>query len=373
MAADLFFYGTLCDVPLLEIVLGRTATGVAAHLADHRVTWVANEPFPMIQRAQGAVAEGVLVCDLSDEDVARLSFYEGGYVFDLDDVTVFTEDGLRVAQVFRPVGNWQPGAPWSLPDWQDLWGEITHRTAREVMERFGHQSAETVAGLMPFLRNRAWSQMMSAKPAPQTVRSQMTVSDVEVLSVDEGYSGFFRHRPFRLRYRRFDGRWGEALQRECFIAFDVALVLPYDPITDQVLLIEQLRFGPIHRGDPAPWVLEAVAGMVDARETPEEAARREAVEEAGLHLKALLPAPSGYASPGYTTEYYHNFLGVCDLSAHETGQTGGLSEENEDIRSHILSFDAAMALVSSGEINSMPLQMLLLALAARRAELRATA
>ncbi len=371
--STLFLYGTLCDAELLALVLGHTPEAQEAHLADYDVTWVEGQPFPMIRALAGARARGIVLRGLCEADLDRLNFYEGGFVYTLAEIHVQTDDGPVAAQMYLPDGQWEPGMPWSLADWQAAWGEITKRTTVEVMDRYGKQSAAEVAGLLPFMRNRGWAQMLAKTPAPQTLRRSMSAGDVEMQIAGEGYDGFFRHRPFEIRYRRFDGAMGDTLRRECFVAYDVALVLPYDPVTDQVLLVEQLRFGPIHRGDPAPWVLEAVAGMVDAGETPQEAARREAVEEAGLQVSELLAAPSGYASPGYTTEFYHNFIGLCDLSERAVAEAGGLAEEHEDIRSHVLTFDHAMALVQSGEINAMPLQMLLLALGARRSELRARA
>ncbi|MEN9059900.1 NUDIX hydrolase [Ponticoccus litoralis] len=116
-------------------------------------------------------------------------------------------------------------------------------------------------------------------------------------------------------------------------------------------------------------MLEPVAGVIDAGETPEEAALRETREEAQIDVRRLIPAPKGYASPGYSTEYYHGFLALAELGAERTG-TGGLAEENEDIRTHVLTFDRAMALVRSGEINALPLVMLLTWLAVEREELR---
>jgi AIG2-like family. len=75
----LFLYGTLCHDPLLRIVLGREAEAEPALLADHKVTWVADEPFPLIRHEPGAEARGRVLTDLSDEDLARLDFYEGGF------------------------------------------------------------------------------------------------------------------------------------------------------------------------------------------------------------------------------------------------------------------------------------------------------
>ena len=99
------------------------------------------------------------------------------------------------------------------------------------------------------------------------------------------------------------------------------------------------------------------------------AARREAEEEAGLRLGPLEPMVQVYASPGYSTEFFHCFLGLAELSEFDTS-AGGLRSEHEDIRSHVLSFDAAMALVKTGEINTGPLVMMLYWLAAERDRIR---
>ena len=102
---------------------------------------------------------------------------------------------------------------------------------------------------------------------------------------------------------------------------------------------------------------------------PEAAARREAVEEAHLQIDELIKMVGGYASPGYSTEFYHCFLGLADLSGR--GQShAGLDEENEDIRNHVIPFAQAMNLLESGEINAAPLAMMLLWLANKRDSLR---
>ncbi|SNR71487.1 NUDIX domain-containing protein [Puniceibacterium sediminis] len=372
--ADLFFYGTLCHVPLLEIVLDRPAAqigAVPAVLDDHGAWWVAGHSFPMIAQAEGARVAGLLVRGLSDGDVARLNYYEGGFQYDLREVTVRSGAGQARAQVYFPApGRWQAGAPWDLAEWAARWGAMTLSAAHEVMVQFGVMPVDEVQQLWPFFCARGWAQELAALAAPQTLRSGMTRDDVNILRYRPGYNGFFRIRAFDLQHRRFDGSQSEVVSREAYVAFDAALVLPYDPVSDQVMLIEQLRYGPVHRGDPAPWVLEPIAGLVDAGEDPADCARREAVEEAGLTLGDLRPMVNVYPSPGYTTEFFHCFLGLCALEKRDEG-LNGIAEENEDIRSHVISFDAAMALVDSGEINVGPLVMMLLWLARKRDGLRA--
>ncbi len=358
----------MLDRPRAQIDLAE------ARLADHEVRWVRDQAFPMIVEEAGAEAPGLLCRNLSKTDIARLDYYEGGFDYDLRRLTVGTADAQISAQVYFPQqGVWTADAPWSLEDWRARWEAITMGAAAEVMGHFGRKDAAMAQRLMPFFRARAWARQIAARPAPCTLRSGMTsAADAETLREKTGFEGFFRIANADLRARRFDGGWSDAMPRETFISYDAALVLPYDPTSDHVLLIEQFRAAPYHRGDPAPWVLEPIAGLVDAGEDPADTARREAREEADLDLGDLTPMARVYASPGYSTEFYHCFLGLCDLGGRGT-QVGGLATEHEDIRSHVVPFDHAMSLIETGEINAGPLTMMLLWLATRRESLRAGA
>lgn len=376
----LFFYGSLCHLPLLEIVLGRPVSGGAlssARLDGVRASWVKGKSFPMIERVAGSEVQGVLLAGLSATEVARLRFYEQGFDYDVERAVVQAVQGAREvpvpADVFFPkAGQYTAGAPWSVADWADRWGEMHCDAAREIMGHFGADSVPDMKMLRPFLHARAWARQLAKVPAPARLRRSTTVDTVDITPLKGGYAGFFRLDTFALSYPRYDGTVSDVVERGGFVAYDAALILPYDPKTDRVLVIEQLRYGPILRGDPRPWVFEPVAGLVDAGEAPMEAARREAVEEASLELSDIRPMMQLYASTGYSTEFFHYFLGITDLTSSDAG-LGGLAEESEDIRSHVLDFDAAMALLDSGEINGAPLAIMLLWLARARGELRAAA
>ncbi len=372
----LFFYGTLRHLPLLEVALGRALDPAKVHqatLADHAVHWVKNEPFPMILQAQGETAQGLVVTDMTDHDVARVDYYEGGFAYTLKPVEAQTNAGPVQARVYFPdAGRWTPGEPWSLADWEAQWASVSVDAAGDVMRRFGTMPVEELQPLLPFLRARAWARHLAQTPAPCTLRTDMGHDDIEMHRERGGYQGFFSLRAFNLRHRKFNGGWTEVVGRESFVAFDAALILPYDPKTDRVLLIEQMRYGPIHRTDPHPWVFEPIAGLVDAGEDPMETARREAVEEARLTVEDIRPMCKVYPSPGYSSEFFHCFLGLCDLSA-KTGGLAGLEAENEDIRSHVIPLETALELVDSGEINAAPLVMMLLWVLRHRETLRAEA
>ncbi|HEY6919245.1 MAG TPA: NUDIX domain-containing protein, partial [Tabrizicola sp.] len=183
------------------------------------------------------------------------------------------------------------------------------------------------------------------------------------------HAGFFGLDIWTLRHRRFDGGMSPQLTREVFVAGDAVTVLPYDPVRDRVLLVEQMRMGPLGRGDPLPWQLEAIAGRIDPGETPEEAARREAVEEAGLVLGTLEKVAEYYPTPGAVTEYLYSYVGLCDLADGSAGVFGA-EDEAEDIKGHLLSFDRLIEVMAAGEIGNAPLLLTVLWLQRERARLR---
>ena len=101
------------------------------------------------------------------------------------------------------------------------------------------------------------------------------VESLERAPVFQGYFAVDRH---SLRYEQFKGGMGPTVSREIFERGHAVCVLPYDAKTDQVVLIEQFRPGPFAAGDPEPWLIETVAGIIDAGESAETVARREAEE-----------------------------------------------------------------------------------------------
>lgn len=153
----------------------------------------------------------------------------------------------------------------------------------------------------------------------------------ELISKEAGWEGFFRMDVLHLRHTRHDGSMSPAIRREMFERGHAAAVLPYDPVRDEVLLIEQFRPGPLAAGDPDPWLVEIVAGMIDkAGESPEDVVRREAVEEAGIEMGDLEMVSDTYMTPGACTERITVYCGRADLSG--AGGIFGLESEHEDIR-----------------------------------------
>lgn len=152
--------------------------------------------------------------------------------------------------------------------------------------------------------------------------------DVEVLGEESLYSGFFKLLKVKLRHRLFNGGWSREFNRELFAKAQAASAVVYDPVLDQIGLVDQFRIGTLD-SPYGPWTLESVAGMVEEGESPADMMLRELVEEAGLEAKELLLVTAFYPTPGSCNEYTYLFCAICDLTA--AGGIFGVDGENEDI------------------------------------------
>ncbi|HBV40137.1 MAG TPA: ADP-ribose diphosphatase [Erwinia sp.] len=187
--------------------------------------------------------------------------------------------------------------------------------------------------------------MSSDKKYPVT----FTKNDVEIIARETCYNGFFSLNRYRFRHRLFNGGMSEEITREVFERGHAAVLLPYDPVSDRVVLIEQIRI-PAFDSSPTPWLLELVAGMIEPGETPEDVVRREAVEEAGIVPARVKPVLSYLASPGGTSERLQILVGEVDASVAQGNH--GLEEENEDILVHVVSREQAYRWVEEGKIDN---------------------
>ena len=146
------------------------------------------------------------------------------------------------------------------------------------------------------------------------------------------------------------------VSRETLVGGDAVTVLPFDPVTGNVLVIRQFRHGPFVRGDANPWCLEPVAGRIDPGESATEAAYRELEEEAGLSAIKMIEVSRYYPTPGAFSEHLTNFVALCDLS-NADGFLGGEANEHEDIRSDVIPLARLEDLIANGVANTGPLIM----------------
>lgn len=174
-------------------------------------------------------------------------------------------------------------------------------------------------------------------------------NDVEIIARETLYSGFFSIDLYRFRHRLFNGEMSGEVRREIFERGHAAVLLPFDPVRDEVVLVEQIRIAAYDASD-TPWLMEMVAGMIEEGETPEDVARREAVEEAGLEVGRVKNMLSYLASPGGTSERLTILVGEVDASTAQG--IHGLADENEDIRVHVVSREQAYQWVEEGKIDN---------------------
>lgn len=176
-----------------------------------------------------------------------------------------------------------------------------------------------------------------------------TKNDVEIIARETLYRGFFLLERYRFRHRLFNGEMSGEVTREILERGHAAVLLPYDPLRDEVVLIEQIRIAAWDTS-PTPWKLELVAGMIEPGESPEEVARRETTEEAGLTAGRMKPIVNYLSSAGGTTERLMVYVGEVDSSLAQG--THGLEEENEDILVHTVSRSQAYQWVEEGKIDN---------------------
>jgi ADP-ribose pyrophosphatase len=167
------------------------------------------------------------------------------------------------------------------------------------------------------------------------------------------YKGFFKLTEVELQHDLFAGGKSPVLVREIIDRGHAVAVLPYDPVRDEVVLVEQFRVGAGEDSD-GPWLIEVIAGYQEPGESAEEVVHREALEEAGCLLSDVGLMHRCYSSPGGSNERVSLFFARTDSS--NIGGIHGLDEEGEDIRVHVVSSQQAFDWLDSGRIDSaMPI------------------
>lgn len=172
-----------------------------------------------------------------------------------------------------------------------------------------------------------------------------------ILNEEMPFKGFFNIKKYTLQHTLYEGGWSQAVEREVFHRGNCVGILLYDPHRDEVVIIEQFRAGAILKANQEQaWLLEIVAGAIEAGETAEAVARREAMEEAGCEVHEVIKISEFFTSPGGTSEYLTLFCGRVDAT--EVGGVHGLDHEDEDIAVSSVPFDEAWQLVENGRIES---------------------
>jgi ADP-ribose pyrophosphatase len=191
---------------------------------------------------------------------------------------------------------------------------------------------------------------------------------VELVDHAVAFQGYFRVGRYFFRHGLYQGGQSGILKREVFERGHAAAVLPYDPLRDEIVLIRQFRAGAYVAGWH-PWTWEIVAGILEGDESPEQLIRREAVEEAALEIRDVIPMHAVVLSPGACSETCATYLGRVDSA--KAGGVYGLESEGENILVKVLPFSEARAMLDRDEIGNAIGVIALQWLALHRDEVRA--
>lgn len=183
-----------------------------------------------------------------------------------------------------------------------------------------------------------------------TYASRFNKSDIEILEKKTAYQGHFRIDKYQLRHKLFQGGFSKPLTRELFERGHAVAVLLVDPVLRKIVLIEQFRMGALNHPQSSGWLLELVAGIIEPDEAPEDVARREVQEEAGLAARDLIPIIDYWVSPGASSERVTLFCARVDAS--QAGGVHGLVEEGEDIRVWVFTVAEVYQLLEEGKLNN---------------------
>lgn len=162
------------------------------------------------------------------------------------------------------------------------------------------------------------------------------------------YDGHFKVTQYKLSHEKYDGSTTPTLQRELVGRNDAVAMVAYDPLTDELVFVEQFRMGAV--SEEHPWLTEIVAGLIEPNETPEEVTIRECQEEIGCKPSELIRIGGFYTSPGGFSEWIHLYIGK--ISVAEISTSGGLDDEDEDIKVIVVPASDVSYMISTGEIRS---------------------
>ena len=189
---------------------------------------------------------------------------------------------------------------------------------------------------------------------------------------DTVWDGRFPLQRIRFRQRRFDGALSAPRTWELWRRGRAVALLPYDPVADAVVLIEQFRLPALAAGlDPV--LVEVPAGLCDPGEDVATTLSRETEEELGIPARRTLPIGDFLLTPGGSDELVSLFVGeVTAPPCDPDGLVGlaGLQSEAEDIRVRVWPAGRAIEAALEGRLPNSVIAIALLWLAVKRPLLR---
>jgi len=172
-------------------------------------------------------------------------------------------------------------------------------------------------------------------------------SDYLIQTREKRFNGFLRVDTIKLKHKLFLGDWSPEINRELLVREEAVGVLLFDPKRDEIVLVRQFRVGLVDKGD-SPWLLELVAGMVEAGEELAEVALREVKEESNAEVSKLIKICDYFSSPGISSEKVRLYLGI--VASEDMGGFYGLENENEDIEVVVMPYENAISGMKKGHL-----------------------
>jgi ADP-ribose pyrophosphatase len=196
--------------------------------------------------------------------------------------------------------------------------------------------------------------------------------DVVIETDNRVWSGRFPLDVVKFRHRRFDGAMSGTRTWELWHRGRAAALVPYDPWSDSVVMIEQFRLPALAAGlDPV--LVELPAGLCDDGEAPAATILREMQEEMRMgadrleHIGRFLLTPGGADE---SCELYAGRVRAPPVDQDGIAWYAGEVSENEDIRVRVWTAGAAIDAAFAGRFTNVLTSLGLFWLAAKRDWLR---
>jgi len=173
--------------------------------------------------------------------------------------------------------------------------------------------------------------------------------DWKIISKKIVFNGFLSIEEYQLSHELYQGGQSEIITRQLMERGHAVAVLLFDPVLDNLVLIEQFRIG-AKDDEKTPWLIELVAGMIEPDEVAKDVAERECYEEAGVQISNCRLIHRYYASPGGCSENIS--LYYAEVDSESARGYHGLDSENEDIKVIVMDYAEAMKQLNNGVINS---------------------
>ncbi len=153
-----------------------------------------------------------------------------------------------------------------------------------------------------------------------------------------------------LSFKLYNGDYSDKIKRFKVVRTPnvVVAAILYHIASRSVVLIEQCRAASLSVEQKEPWVLDIVAGVVEANEDLEEAMCREAQEEAGCSIEKLIFICKYLPSCGMSNEITHVYCGL--ITELPSAEIYGCAHEMENIKAIVFSLEEIKNLLVENKI-----------------------